>query len=117
MKNFIQKTFAAALIALPIFGAGPVWAWSCGGGKITNINEGDANSSNFLVKIDYSKEASMHPGTEYVGHIRFQPNVITQARLDAIKKLILASYFSDQPVYIYSHNNDCGNATQVVITR
>ena len=117
MKNVFRKSFIGALIALPIFGAGPVSAGSCGGGKVINMNEGDANTSNFLIKIDYSKEATSHPFTDYFGFIRFQPDVITQGRVDTIRKQIMAAYYSGEPVTIYSHSNHCSNASQVSVNR
>jgi len=117
MKNFFRKSFAVAIIALPIFGAGSVWAGFCGGGKVTNMNEGDANGNHLLVRIDYKKGESALPGTDLAGYIVFNPDAITQARVDAIRKQIMVAYYTDQPVHIYSHNNSCRDATQVEIIR
>ena len=117
MKNFFRKSFFVALIALPLFGAGSAWAGSCGGGKVIHMNEGDANSSKFLVRIDYSKAANTHPNTVHHGFIVFNPDVITQGRVDTIRKQIMAAYYSGESVYIYSHDGNCSNASQIEIFR
>ena len=119
MKNFIRKSFVAVLIALPIFGTGSVWAQSCGAGKITSILEGGWNDNNFRFVIDYSKEKNVQlPNTEYSGwYMMFQPAVITKERVDAIRKLVTAAYFSGDAIRVGSAFNRCDNATQVELIR
>ena len=88
---------------------------NCGAGKITNIQVGGWNSDDIVIKLDNSKHANTLPNNVmYSGSkIRFKKSQIGEFRLSNILSSVLAAYHSNKPIYVNSHMNDCGNATEV----
>ena len=109
------------LLALVVFGAlsfgaaAPAVAGSCGIGKITHINEGGYNFQGLALRIDYSGQASAHPGTRTNGYIRFDPSLGAD-RLNALRSLAMMGLASGLTVRVYAPGGSCSEAAEIELT-
>ena len=91
-----------------------LFAGGCGAGKITQILEGGFNTNDYMIQIDYSLRESAHGGSEFHGFVVYK-STLSEIRLNGIKSLALAAMMSGKIVGLYSHNNTCRSATELVI--
>lgn len=92
-----------------------VYAGACGKGKVTLLEEGYYNTDNLAIKIDYSINKGVHVGTESGGYTLYKKDNISETRVNAIRAVALSALVSWRIVELYSHNNNCSNATQIRI--
>ena len=91
-----------------------LFAGGCGAGKITEILEGGFNTNDYMIKIDYSLRKSVHGGSEFHGYVAYK-STLSETRLNGIKSLAIAAMMSGKLVGLYSHNNTCRSATELVL--
>jgi len=110
----LQSAVAIALLSLSAtsisFAAG-----SCGGGKITHIKEGGWDSNDFMLKIDYSEEASVVGGEwNSQGWIRFA-STLDPIRLNGIKALAYMAFSGGKIVRAYTSGTECQAADDLTL--
>lgn len=100
---------------IPLFGPSQVLADSCGIGRVTSILEGGWHTDDFMFTIDYSKAQSKHQGKIIDRYIRYTGVTISPVRMAAIRASVKMAYASGTLVRPFSHFNDCGNATEILV--
>ncbi len=106
MKSLFIIIFSAAAILFSSF----TYAQRCGTGHIIEIKEGGWNTDDFMIKVQTS--ATNAPSL-FHGFVRFSATDLSQARLDAIRRLATTAFALNAKVWTYSHTGSCSSATEL----
>jgi len=114
------KLIAATAISISVLYSAPSKAAGvCGLGAVVEVREGGFDSDDLFVRLEQSGNAEADSSVANTlfrnTWVRYQASILSAERLNAIRSLAYLAFVSGKPVYVYTHTDECSNATEMAL--